>query len=598
MQLFPTIMPSVMSSVKAARSQSTAVDGSTFAGLMQGFGGKAASSVPTQAILLGGSSGLKSSILRDKLLTPSADATGTADVRDTLLDQRTLRSLKGRLSALGVDDATLKQLDAEAAEGSLTWNKLLHTLGSSPQFSGKEAAAAKLDESTRNGTSLALQKLGFTPEEADETVATMEEGKLASAWNRILEKINSLGADASVTVTPEDLEHLGKAMRLDAGGITRMQQLFAGQKEAQCDPSTLKALVAEISGSVSARQAASESRIAELREVLAPVMEKALERSSQLSAADARTSRDSRASGILIKDSATADANGFTHAAAHSAASATRRNTAAEGMQEKSDAEAARHDARETNASIRRSEQASGVQDNARGNNANGSFAGRDQSSQANQSDLSGNTSGNASGREKDSSALRNLLGRLEYQMVQPQAEMGAPQPQSGNTAFSPNAAAAKAADQRLFEQIENGMLRTMRDGARQITMQLTPEDLGKLTIILSVKNNEVNALIRPESAEAAKAINDQLHQLKASLENQGLKVDNIDVQTSLQNNLSGNGWQSAADHNAHQEATRKFLNQRRLHALRTEGEGLAREMHNADETERSSSRTGLDIIA
>ncbi|GFM35377.1 flagellar hook-length control protein FliK [Desulfovibrio psychrotolerans] len=592
MQLFPTFMPTVMSSVKAARSKSAAVDGSAFAGLMQGFGGKAISATPTQAALLGGSSGLKSSILRDKLLSPSADATGTADVRDTLLDQRTLRSLKSRLSALGVDDATLKQLDAEAAEGSLTWNKLLHTLGSNPQFSGKEAASAKLDESTRNGASVVLQKLGFSPEEADETVTTMEEGKLASAWNRILEKINSLGADASVTVTPEDLEHLGKAMRLDAGGITRMQQLFAGQKEAQCDSSTLKAMVAEISGSVSARQAASESRITELREVLAPVMEKALERSSQLSAADARTSRDSRASGILIKDSATADANGFTHAAAHSTASSTRKNTPADGMQDKSDAEAARHDARETNASVRRSEQASGSQDNAKGNNAHGSFAGRDQS------DQSGNTSGNAAGREKDSSGLRNLLSRLEYQMVQPQAEMGATQPQSGNTTFSPNAAAAKAADQRLFEQIENGMLKTMRDGARQITMQLTPEDLGKLTIILSVKNNEVNAVIRPESAEAAKAINDQLHQLKASLENQGLKVDNIDVQTSLQNNLSGNGWQSAADHNAHQEMTRKFLNQRRLHALRAEGDGLAREMQIADETERSSSRTGLDIIA
>ena len=100
------------------------------------------------------------------------------------------------------------------------------------------------------------------------------------------------------------------------------------------------------------------------------------------------------------------------------------------------------------------------------------------------------------------------------------------------------------------MKQVDDAVLRTLNSGAKQLTLQLSPENLGKLSIVLQVSGKEVGATIRAESADAAKVIADNLDIIKSSLEAQGLKVEKLDVQTGLTGNQDYRDWYGENEHN------------------------------------------------
>lgn len=586
MQFFPVLFSeSSPSNGIKAQTKAASASASSFEGILKNTASMGQSSLKTasNALSLAGSNAQADKI-RNRLLGTGGKEDGINGLRDGKIDVHTYHGLKTKLSNLGVDDKTLEELEASASEGSLTWSSLLHSLAENGAFTGQETAAFKLDDATRNGASVFLQKLGFTPEESGSLLDTAQSGNLSKAWNSVLNKIASMPEGATLDISQEELANIGKALQLDESGISRMKQLFAGQEGLTVDAKGLKALLSEISNSVTAKRTAAEERVTSLHDTLAPAMEEAWERSGRFNAADMRASKETAASSVLIKDSATAEANGLSTVTAGSAGNkeVTReaRNAA---MQEKNAESVKSHDTQTDNKNA--VPPATDKQQNAESRQF-GRF-----------NDTLSDESMQNKSREKQKDALKSLLERLEIHSA-PSTSGQNTIDQNAAAANGMRAAATRTADRQVFEQVESGMLRTMQNGAKQLTLQLTPEDLGKVTVILSVKNHEVNALIRPESAEAAKAINDQLHQLKASLENQGLKVDNIEVQTGLQNQQDTASWQGSAEHNAQQELRQKFLNQRRLHNLRADNTALAQEMQNTGETAKHSTRQGVDLIA
>ncbi|NDV20756.1 flagellar hook-length control protein FliK [Pseudodesulfovibrio sp. JC047] len=107
-----------------------------------------------------------------------------------------------------------------------------------------------------------------------------------------------------------------------------------------------------------------------------------------------------------------------------------------------------------------------------------------------------------------------------------------------------------KVSAPKVMKQVDNAFIKTLNNGAKQLTVQLTPENLGKLSIVLQVNGKEVNASIRAENHEAAKIIHENLDIIKNSLENQGLKVEKLDVQTGLANNQDAHEWFGQEQHN------------------------------------------------
>jgi flagellar hook-length control protein FliK len=146
---------------------------------------------------------------------------------------------------------------------------------------------------------------------------------------------------------------------------------------------------------------------------------------------------------------------------------------------------------------------------------------------------------------------------------------------------------------QEIFSQVENGFLQQAQEGSQQLTLRLNPQDLGQITLILSVHQGELKAHIRTENGETAAVLTEQLAELKASLEAQGLKVKELDVQTQMHNNDFTGQWNGAREHNLMQNAQERARLIRLSH-LRREADGAA----SAKPVRELNEQTGLHIVA
>jgi flagellar hook-length control protein FliK len=183
------------------------------------------------------------------------------------------------------------------------------------------------------------------------------------------------------------------------------------------------------------------------------------------------------------------------------------------------------------------------------------------------------------------------LLQRIDTNgaaVSQGNRDSGAPQQTSAQDLNSLN----RNVRQEIFSQVENGFLQNRQDGSHQLILKLNPQDLGQITLILSVKQGEVKALLRAEHGETATVLTEQLAELKASLEAQGLKVKELDVQTQLQNNEFAGQWNGAREHNLMQDAQER-ARMIRLSLLRRDTGGSP-----ATPVTEQREQTGLHIVA
>lgn len=129
-----------------------------------------------------------------------------------------------------------------------------------------------------------------------------------------------------------------------------------------------------------------------------------------------------------------------------------------------------------------------------------------------------------------------------------------------GNTAQTLNttsvAEAAKNAvlTRAALNQLQNAVISNQGQGRTQLSLQLKPENLGTLSVILQVKNKEVQAVIRAENQKTGKMLAANLESLRQSLEEQGLKVARMEMQTGLSGNAGQDAWLGQENHNLARE--------------------------------------------
>ncbi|MEF2231174.1 MAG: flagellar hook-length control protein FliK, partial [Pseudodesulfovibrio sp.] len=162
-------------------------------------------------------------------------------------------------------------------------------------------------------------------------------------------------------------------------------------------------------------------------------------------------------------------------------------------------------------------------------------------------------------------------------------------------TAKTQNQTAEKVDAPKVMRQVEDAFIKTLNNGVKQLTVQLSPENLGKLTVALQVNGKEVSATIRAESAEAAKVIQDHLEIIKTALENQGLKVDKLEVQAGLTGNQDGNNWFGQEQHNLARES--EIMAAMRNHIRSMRGDAAAIQ-DTAQAMLRPTHTDGLHIVA
>lgn len=119
--------------------------------------------------------------------------------------------------------------------------------------------------------------------------------------------------------------------------------------------------------------------------------------------------------------------------------------------------------------------------------------------------------------------------------------------------------------------QVQDSVLTMMKNGARRLEVSLNPVELGQMAVALTMKNGEINAVIQAEKAESASLISQQIEVIRQELENQGFKVQNIDVEVGFSNFAEGNSshsWEGMQQHNNEQAFRENVQNLSWLRAL------------------------------
>jgi len=152
-----------------------------------------------------------------------------------------------------------------------------------------------------------------------------------------------------------------------------------------------------------------------------------------------------------------------------------------------------------------------------------------------------------------------------------------------------------------LTQQVGNGLLQNMGQGTRQVTLNLQPEDLGNLSVTLTVKEKEVRAVIKADSPETSSLLQDQVATIRKNLEDQGFKVTKLDVQTGLAQD-NANARQGGAEQQAQARQQQENLGRQRssMRLVQAGAAELAETLTSAGyvPTNLSSGSSGLDLFA
>lgn len=84
-----------------------------------------------------------------------------------------------------------------------------------------------------------------------------------------------------------------------------------------------------------------------------------------------------------------------------------------------------------------------------------------------------------------------------------------------------------------VFEQVVEQIKITVTADTSEMTMQLNPENLGKVNLSIVAKEGHITAQFVTETELARQALESQIQQLRDTLGEQGLKVDKVEVSVS-----------------------------------------------------------------
>lgn len=536
MKILPFSSDSASSAALGGTSQQDLINSSLFAGMMHDMVNMQAQ-IPSESIKPASAPEQSRASQSHDMVIASVPASAPMTIED-------VSKLRNELEKRGISRDRLDRLTELANNGeSMTISKVIASLRNGTS-GGPIAEGDKLQIRSL------LQKLGLQEDQASAMIDDLENGKTLGAWTALLGKIKGLGSDG-ITIELPEAEALARAAGASAGAMDALRKSFAGADSVTLSKDGVQQLFASLQQELTKR--AQQDKLLEgvLGEALNPVLQ-----------------------GLRSRQESETSANRL-------------------GSKSADNAEALMHDTFQ--------KKTGGIPvpgRNEQGADADTPRFGRDQQNAHGKSYLEELL---ASRTEKGSTSQKSTTSRNDWDsMLQrvhlvPGSSMMAQPINTQNLHTATGGAPAQA----VLDQIEKGFLSNLHDGARRIELRLDPVELGALNVMLTVRNGEVSAIIRPERAETAQLVNDHVHQLRQQLEQQGLKIERIEVQTQLPENQFSGGWQGMDQHNAsreRQERTETIERIKRMSRGRNESEGLAQEMQFRDGT--ADTAAGLHIIA
>jgi len=503
-----------------------------------------------------------------RLEEPAMPASHADDsLRNVKMTREDYAGVRDKLEQAGVSKEKLEELDkkVQSPEG-MTWGQLMHTVREATME--KISKPSKLTEEDKAAISSLLTRIGFEPKQAEELTAGLASRHPAKAFAAISAKLKELGPDQTLSLSKDEMGALAKALKLSDSASQRLMAKFGSSEQMQLTPEGMRQAFVAVKGELSDQLVQAKDALQSVRDALHPAMEKArqqLEIARQ--ATDGQVESSQVKTSSLLKDPQDHVQPGKD--AQNGAAKSTVANAA-----QPDPAQAAR-DSRQQNQR----------------------FTGQDGS---------GSQGGSQQGKTAHDKAVGEFTGKVrlegESQMFG-DSRFGIGQGLNASSAAQAKGDASqvlKGQNTQVLSQVESGILRNMGQGVKQLTLELTPDNLGKLNIMLTVKGKDVQAVIRADSPEAEKVLAENLQQIKQSLENQGLTVSKMEVRPGIsQDSNLGQQWAGADKHNQSQDR-RDALERLRTSSLLADlagGTGLAQGMQNTG-AEVKISQGGLYIVA
>jgi flagellar hook-length control protein FliK len=439
--------------------------------------------------------------------------------------------VKEELRRRGVSDDATDRLDALAASGRpMTVSAVFGAL------SGNTRASASLTEDESNILKGLLAKLGIDADGQAEILAMSDAGNVNGMWNRVSAALadhkDGLG------IGGQEFFVLLRGLDISPGTATSLARRFEERESAGFTGESLGELLAPVEKELADRAAASRDAARHIRGAVDEAVRRARAGKRFELIEDARGNRLSEQSEVLMHDS-------------------VRRRTGVDDIADSGRDEKESGDHRGDR--VGRSEDLPG--------------AVREKTEA--QSDLS-------SGREKEKTASHSTPRAASPEKAQTPPADGVfiNAVVSGGEAVSGRnrlpTARAETYSAEIFDQVESGLLQGALNGARRLTLQLNPEELGSVTVMLSFHQGELRADIRAERAESAELIARHMAELKASLEDQGIRVAELDVRASVSDNGFAGTWDESGEHNLMRDAGERDRLMRLARLRREEAEEAA----------------------
>lgn len=491
----------------------------------------------------------------------------------------------------GVDDETLARVAELMNRPGGTTAKEIHTavMGNDP---------AKLTDADLQRIASFLDRVDPSGQLKTGIMDDLKAGrtfKVTDKLNSIMEGLAKEGA--SLNMDKGEILSLGKALRLGDDAMKSLEKAFGGKDSLKLGATEARDLLAPLLLEIQKQQKNMEKAVDVLATALKPAVDKARARLKAEADAAGQRSRRTEQSEMLIRDTVTREGVNKTAETASRTEGTPAEGNAADKVRDRLAAK-------------------------AEDGNQTGSQAGKEGADKADKAakakadkaeDAKFDPLADAKSTTKKEDPWDALLRKLEVRTEQPVVRAETPQPLTVASSLGmQNAAQAAQAGQqtaratghmaaKVLSQVEQGVLSALADGTKRMTLNLNPVELGAVSVILSSRNGEVSAILKPERPETAAMMTQQADVLRHTLEQQGIKVDKVEVQTP-QDQRSNEQWQGMDQHNAsHEQQTRRDAldRMRRLGQMR-EAEPVTVNFSSSAQAMRHAARptTSLSVIA
>ncbi|WP_207260629.1 flagellar hook-length control protein FliK [Desulfovibrio sp. Huiquan2017] len=472
-----------------------------------------------------------------------------------------LDAVRDDLKKYGMSDEEIAAIEKQVeSEEGMTWGQFVSTIAK------KVAENRKAEMNDEQKASLAsfFSKLGFNETESGKLIKQLQDGRTDKVLQQVQAKIDAMPEDQRILFTKDEVEAFISSMGLSKEFVTQVQGLFA----SNALPKDMKQAFTKINQELAGLDKKDQKLVKAVGKAFASAM-----------------GDTQKASSAALQVEEAVD---LKPRVAEDPSDAAVREELAQAFRD-------RKDAPSDNA----------VQRQARQSVADKAAISPEESSrdQADDRDLDPDAEHDRKWNNFVDRVREDGTGRSDTAAkVSAEAKTGETKTVLSQQTTVAGGAKAKAWEKvsapKVLKQVDQAMLKTLRNGAKQLTLQLTPENLGKLSIVLSVHGKEVSATIRTENSDAHKIITENLHIIKNSLESQGLKVDKLDVQAGLADNQNSNNWFSESEHNLSREREAMVAMRNHMRSMRSQGmNGMAQDVQSVGERVITSDQ-GLHLIA